>query len=41
MLIVVGVFVLLAVFANIQRFRREQVETVIARPASTPAPHAR
>jgi hypothetical protein len=41
MLIILGSMTLLAVYANIQRFRREQVETVVVRPAispSTPTP---
>ena len=41
MLIVIGTLVLLAVFANIQRFRHGQVETVVVRPVTTPAPQAR
>jgi len=41
MLIVIGAFVLLAIFANTQRFRREQVERVVVRPLNTPAPQAR
>jgi len=40
-LIVIGTLALLAVFANIQRLRRGQVETVVVRPATTPAPQAR
>jgi len=41
MLIVIGTLALLAVFANIQRLRRGQVETVVVRPATIPAPQAR
>jgi flagellar basal body-associated protein FliL len=41
MLIIIGTLALLAVFANMQRFGRGQVETVVARPATTPAPQAR
>jgi hypothetical protein len=41
MLIIIGVLALLAVFANIQRFRQGQVETVVVRPPTTPAPQAR
>ena len=41
MLIIIGALALLAAFANVQRFRRGQVETVVVRPAATPAPHAR
>ncbi|OLC28809.1 MAG: hypothetical protein AUH91_01305 [Verrucomicrobia bacterium 13_1_40CM_4_54_4] len=36
MLIIVGSMVLLAVYANIQHFRRDKVETVIVRPATSP-----
>src|SRR5438128_12074051 len=36
MLIIVGSMVLLAVYANIQHFRRDKVETVIGRPATSP-----
>ncbi|PYL26898.1 MAG: hypothetical protein DMF37_00385 [Verrucomicrobia bacterium] len=35
-LIIVGSMVLLVVYANIQRFRRDQVETVIVKPATSP-----
>jgi hypothetical protein len=41
MLIIIGTLVLLAVFANIQRFQHAQVETVVVRPAATPPPQAR
>ena len=41
MLVIIGALALLAVFANVQRFRRGQVETVVIRPATTPAPQAR
>jgi hypothetical protein len=41
MLIIIGALALLAVFANIQRFRRGEVETVVVRPATTSAPQAR
>jgi hypothetical protein len=41
MLVIIGALALLAVFANVQRFRRGQVETVVIRPATTPAPPAR
>jgi hypothetical protein len=41
MLIIIGTLALLAVFANIQRFQHAQVETVVVRPATTPAPQAR
>ncbi|PYJ73188.1 MAG: hypothetical protein DME75_02255 [Verrucomicrobia bacterium] len=35
--IIVGSVVLLAIYANIQHFRRDQVETVIVKPALSPA----
>jgi hypothetical protein len=37
MLIILGSMALLAVYANIQRFRREKVETVIVIPATSPS----
>src|SRR4029450_11627839 len=37
MLIILGLMALLAVYSNIQRFRREKVETVIVMPATSPA----
>jgi len=37
MLIILGSMALLAVYANIQRFRREQVETVIVTSATSPS----
>jgi hypothetical protein len=37
MLIILGSMALLAVYANIQRFRRERVETVIVTPATSPS----
>jgi hypothetical protein len=40
MLIIIGVLILLAVFANVRRFRHSQVETVVVTPATTLAPHA-
>jgi hypothetical protein len=36
MLMILGSMALLAVYANIQRFRRDQIETVIVTPASSP-----
>jgi hypothetical protein len=36
MLIILGSLALLALYANIQHFRREQVETVIVTPATPP-----
>jgi hypothetical protein len=41
MLVIIGALALLAVFANVQRFRHGQVETVVVKPATTPTPHAR
>jgi hypothetical protein len=41
MLVIIGTLALLAVFANVQRFRHRQVETVVVRPATTPTPDAR
>jgi hypothetical protein len=39
MLIILGSMALLAVYANIQRFRRAHIETVVVLPAtSSPAP---
>jgi hypothetical protein len=37
MLIILGSMALLALFANIQRFRREHVEGVIVTPATSPS----
>ena len=37
MLIILGSMALLAVYANIQRFRRDQVETVVIRQGTPPA----
>jgi hypothetical protein len=37
MLIILGSMALLAVYSNIQRFRREKVETLIVMPATSPA----
>jgi len=41
MLVIIATLALLAVFANVQRSRHGQVETVVVRPAMTPTPHAR
>jgi hypothetical protein len=41
MLVIIGALALLAVFANVQRFRHGQVETVVVRPVATPMPQAR
>ena len=39
LMIIVGL-AMLAVFANVQRFRRGDVETVVVRPANSPTPSA-
>jgi len=41
MLIIVGSMALLAIYANIQRLRRDRVETVIVKPATSPTAPAR
>jgi hypothetical protein len=41
MLVIIGALVLLALFANVQRFRRGDVETVVVRTATSPTPQAR
>jgi hypothetical protein len=41
MLVIIGALALLAVFANVQRFRHGQVQAVVVKPATTPTPHAR
>jgi hypothetical protein len=41
MLVIIGAMVFLAGFANIQRFRRGQAETVLVRAATSPTPQAR
>jgi hypothetical protein len=38
MLVVIGALALLAVFANVQRFRRGEVETVVVKAAISPTP---
>src|SRR5438105_3212136 len=38
MLVVIGTLALLAVFANVQRFRRGEVETVVVKVATSPTP---
>ncbi|HEY4273425.1 MAG TPA: hypothetical protein VGM65_15610 [Candidatus Udaeobacter sp.] len=40
MLIIVVGLAMLAVFANVQRFRRGDVDTVVVRPATSPTPSA-
>jgi hypothetical protein len=37
MLVIVVAMVLLALYANLQRFRRDQIETVIVKPAPSPS----
>ena len=41
MLVIIGALALLAIFANVQRFRRGHVETVAVRLAASPTPQAR
>lgn len=41
MIIIVASLALVAVFANIQRLRRGQIETIIVVPASSPTPEPR
>jgi cell division septal protein FtsQ len=41
MIIIVASLALVAVFANIQRFRRSQIETVVVVPASSTTPQPR
>jgi len=41
MLIIVGLLALLAIFTNIQSFRRGEVETVVLRPVASSTPQAR
>jgi len=38
MLVVIGTLALLAVFANVQRFRRGEVERVVVKVATSPTP---
>jgi hypothetical protein len=40
MLVVLGMLALLAIFANIQRFRRGDLETVVVSPPITPTPQS-
>jgi hypothetical protein len=37
MLIILGSMALLAVYANMQRFRQAQIETVVVMPATSPS----
>jgi hypothetical protein len=41
MIIILASLALVAVFANIQRFRRAQIETVVVAPASSTTPQPR
>jgi hypothetical protein len=41
MIIILASLALVAVFANIQRFRRGQIETVVVAPASSTTPQPR
>jgi len=41
MIIILASLALVAVFANIQRFRRSQIETVVVVPASSTTPQPR
>jgi len=41
MFIIVGSLAFLAIFANIQSFRRGEIETVLVTPAASPTPQAR
>jgi hypothetical protein len=36
--IILGAMVLLALYANVQKWRRDKIETVIVTPISTPTP---
>jgi hypothetical protein len=38
MIVIVASLALVAVFANIQRIRRDQIETTVVKPASSPTP---
>jgi hypothetical protein len=40
MLIIIVCLAMLAVFANLQRFRHGDAEAVAVRPAASPTPHA-
>ena len=40
MLAIVGAMALLALYANVQRWRRDKIESVIVSPASSPSPAA-
>jgi cell division septal protein FtsQ len=38
--VIIGVMALVALHANVQRWRRDKIETVIVTPIATPAPAA-
>jgi hypothetical protein len=38
MAIILGAMALLALYANVQKFRRDKIESVIVTPAPTPTP---
>jgi len=40
MLVVIGTLALLAIFANVQRFRRGEVETVVVKVETSPTPQS-
>ena len=41
MVVIVTAFALVAIFANVQRLRRGQIETVVVLPASSATPQPR
>jgi hypothetical protein len=41
MIFIVGSLALVAIFANIQRLRRGQIETIVVVPAGSRTPHPR
>jgi hypothetical protein len=41
MIILLASLALVAIFANIQRLRRSQIETIVVVPASSPTPQPR
>ena len=41
MVVIVAAFAVVAIFANIQRLRRDQIETVVVLPASSATPQPR
>jgi hypothetical protein len=41
MIIILASLALVAIFANIQRFRRSQIETIVVMPASSATPQPR